>query len=106
MRKLTLLSAEERIRWAVEYKKDERLLSVIRGTKSLLSAEFKCHEKCQSDYVRCVPATKKRKSKEETVQDVEVSIVGTKRLRKCHDAPHSSLNEEADEAVTGMNSDL
>ena len=46
---------------------------------------------------------KKRKSNKETVEDVEVSIVGTKRLRKRQNVPHISLNEEADETVTGMN---
>ena len=82
VRKLTLLSAEQRVRLAVEMKKDERLLAVIRGFDSLLSAEFRCHEKCQSDYVRCVPATKKREKTVETVENVDGSVIGSKMLRK------------------------
>ena len=103
VRKLTLQSAEDRIRLAVELKKDERLFSVIRGTKSLLCAEFRCHEKCQSDYVRIVPATKKRKTTTEPVENVQVSVVGAKRLRKRQALKASAVDEETDDAATGMN---
>ena len=57
-RKLELPSAEDSIREAEELRQDERLLPIVRGFKSLLSAELQCHEKCQKDYVRCVPAKK------------------------------------------------
>ena len=102
VRKLTLPSAEARIRSAVEIKKDERLLSVIRGRSSLLAAEFKCHERCQSDYVRCVPATKKRKTTDDIVENVEGSVIGSKTLRKRQNISHSSLDKGVDEAETGM----
>ena len=102
VRKLTLPSAEDRIRSAVELKKDERLLSVIRGISSLLSAEFKCHEKCQSDYVRCVPATKKRKITDDIAENVEGSVIGSKTLRKRQNNSHGSLDDGVDEAETGM----
>lgn len=82
VRKITLQSTEERIRLAAELKKDERLLAVIRGTNSLLAAEFMCHEKCHGDYVRCVPARKKREKTIDTAENLNGSFIGSKILRK------------------------
>ena len=76
-----------------ELKSDERLLSIIRGTNSLLSAEFKTHDKCQLDYTRRLPATKKRERTVENVEEVlESDVIGPRSLRKRQNLSQPSLH--------------
>ena len=68
----------------------------------MLAAEFQCHEKCQSDYVRCVPAKKKREKSESIVENVDGSVIGPKLLRKRQKIAGCLVDGEDDGTEKGM----